>query len=246
MAKRICSVEGCDRVHESHGMCHRCRGRYRAAHPDKPCGVEDCGKQSVSHGFCPAHLRKFKLYGDPLAPNRKRAWPPFEHGTPHGYGYHKCRCMECKAWAVGAQTAYIERRKNDGRWNHGIIGYQCGCRCEICVETARSTARRFYRNNPERGARINAARRAAKLAIDCYEISERDWERLCQRYDQCCAYCGKRKKLTRDHIIPVTRGGQESIGNLVPACDTCNKSKNDKLLVEWRYGRKRPARRKAS
>lgn len=24
--------------------------------------------------------------------------PPFEHGTQAGYGYHKCRCLKCRAW----------------------------------------------------------------------------------------------------------------------------------------------------
>ena len=35
-------------------------------------------------------------------------------------------------------------------------------------------------------------------------------------------------------IMPIIRGGRHSIGNLLPACGSCNSSKGAKLLVEWR------------
>lgn len=79
-----------------------------------------------------------------------------------------------------------------------------------------------------------AARRARKASLPTYEVSERDWRRLCQRHDNRCAYCGARSKLTMDHVVPIDRGGQHSIGNLLPACGSCNSSKGPKLLVEWR------------
>tara|TARA_R100000008_G_C3585941_1_gene172278 strand:- start:2989 stop:3513 length:525 start_codon:yes stop_codon:yes gene_type:complete len=49
-----------------------------------------------------------------------------------------------------------------------------------------------------------------------------------------CQYCGEqeRKKLTIDHIIPVSRGGQNSFENCVTACFKCNNKKNNRLLSE--------------
>jgi 5-methylcytosine-specific restriction endonuclease McrA len=46
-----------------------------------------------------------------------------------------------------------------------------------------------------------------------------------------CAYCGVRfqeKNLTKDHIIPVSRGGQNTWTNLVTACTRCNGKKDDR------------------
>lgn len=46
-----------------------------------------------------------------------------------------------------------------------------------------------------------------------------------------CAYCGERfseKYLTRDHIVPVSRGGENSWMNLVTACTRCNGKKDDR------------------
>lgn len=43
-----------------------------------------------------------------------------------------------------------------------------------------------------------------------------------------CHYCGKRvgaAALTLDHVVPVSRGGASTKGNVVPACDACNKGK---------------------
>lgn len=43
-----------------------------------------------------------------------------------------------------------------------------------------------------------------------------------------CHYCGKQvgaKALTLDHVVPVSRGGTSTRGNVVPACAACNKTK---------------------
>lgn len=56
---------------------------------------------------------------------------------------------------------------------------------------------------------------------------------LFQRDLRVCAYCGKvfsTDKLTRDHIIPVSKGGMDTWQNCVTACSTCNHKKGNKLL----------------
>lgn len=47
-----------------------------------------------------------------------------------------------------------------------------------------------------------------------------------------CQYCGSTKELTIDHIIPRSRGGEDSWENLVVACMSCNTRKGDKLLED--------------
>ena len=47
-----------------------------------------------------------------------------------------------------------------------------------------------------------------------------------------CQYCGSTKNLTIDHIIPRSRGGEDTWQNLVVACNPCNTRKSDKLLEE--------------
>ena len=42
-----------------------------------------------------------------------------------------------------------------------------------------------------------------------------------------CQYCGTKKELTLDHVIPGSRGGAHSWLNLVSACKKCNAKKGD-------------------
>jgi 5-methylcytosine-specific restriction endonuclease McrA len=48
-----------------------------------------------------------------------------------------------------------------------------------------------------------------------------------------CAYCGtRRERLSIDHIVPKSRGGETSFENCVIACSTCNRSKGNKTPRE--------------
>ncbi|HEY9448059.1 MAG TPA: HNH endonuclease [Burkholderiales bacterium] len=54
---------------------------------------------------------------------------------------------------------------------------------------------------------------------------------LFHRDRQVCAYCGGLfaiGKLTRDHILPFSRGGRDSWMNVVTACRPCNERKSDR------------------
>jgi 5-methylcytosine-specific restriction endonuclease McrA len=48
-----------------------------------------------------------------------------------------------------------------------------------------------------------------------------------------CVYCAKRPAVTLDHIIPLRRGGDHAIWNLVMTCQECNSSKRDRDLETW-------------
>lgn len=55
-----------------------------------------------------------------------------------------------------------------------------------------------------------------------------------------CVYCGhgKKRDLTIDHVIPRSKGGEDSWNNLVTACKRCNNEKSDLTLEE--YGKEIP------
>ena len=69
-----------------------------------------------------------------------------------------------------------------------------------------------------------------------WSSSIREWIREREKLDQCI-YCGAEKKLTVDHMIPLSRGGPDRPDNAVWVCSRCNSSKGDRRLYEF-YGLK--------
>lgn len=49
----------------------------------------------------------------------------------------------------------------------------------------------------------------------------------------CCIYCGSDGPLTLDHAVPLSRGGDNSLANVVPACFPCNASKGADTAYEF-------------
>ena len=56
--------------------------------------------------------------------------------------------------------------------------------------------------------------------------------RLFKRDGFECVYCGSKKTLTIDHVLPKSRGGDNSWTNLVTCCSSCNRKKGDKTPEE--------------
>ena len=56
--------------------------------------------------------------------------------------------------------------------------------------------------------------------------------RIYKRDGYECVYCGSKKQLTLDHVIPKSRGGRNEWTNLVTCCFKCNLKKGNKTPEE--------------
>ena len=62
--------------------------------------------------------------------------------------------------------------------------------------------------------------------------SDRTWKppsvsrrEVLKRDQHRCQYCGSKRKLTLDHVLPQSRGGRHTWDNVVTACEPCNQYK---------------------
>jgi 5-methylcytosine-specific restriction endonuclease McrA len=99
--------------------------------------------------------------------------------------------------------------------------------------TAMREKQRIWNMSP--AGQISRANKKARrrIAIGNSVISTEQWVRVVNAFDGCCAYCGKNGLLSADHFVALASGGKHVIGNLVPACVSCNGSKGAKDPFAW-------------
>ncbi|HEY9634274.1 MAG TPA: HNH endonuclease [Coleofasciculaceae cyanobacterium] len=97
--------------------------------------------------------------------------------------------------------------------------------------------RSYKRTHPEMvkvsSAKYRHKRRAQLCKNHSVKYSCSDLRKRLKDFNNTCAYCGSADRITFDHLIAVACGGADCIGNLVPACLSCNSSKADKDSLEW-------------
>ena len=101
-------------------------------------------------------------------------------------------------------------------------------------EKVARAGRNWRKNYPEKPRALNQRRRVVKLSVSNFYISAAEIAKI---YSSPCFYCGSGNKITMDHVLPLSRGGWHSIGNLIPACSSCNSSKGSKTIMEWRMSK---------
>jgi 5-methylcytosine-specific restriction endonuclease McrA len=176
----------------------------------------------------------------------------FKHGTDSGYNYHKCRCEECKTWKQERDRKYYERNRD--RVIEANMAYyyanheeQKQRRKEYYAEhrdEQREYHKRYAKENAEKvNQKQRKWRRENRWAHWFSNWKYREAKRG-QVYDEAtlewikgldgepCTYCGELAE-TVDHIVPRSNGGTNDRQNLAPACNRCNRRKNNLPVNEF-------------
>jgi hypothetical protein len=131
----------------------------------------------------------------------------------------KC-CIAC-----GVDKPLSEFPRN-GKDKDGSTAYRADCR--ECYNIRRSIKKKKH-------SKFISSTKSRTGEVDTFSID--DWKAAMIYFRGGCAYCAvkqsRRTKMTKEHVIPVSKGGPTVRVNIVPGCVRCNCSKGDSDMATW-------------
>lgn len=175
-----------------------------------------CGESRALSEFCKDKMGRGGLCSACKA--CKKAWwlAHTEKHAAYSKVWREGHPKECKATHKAYREVHLEECKAYSKaWN------------KAHPEECKASYRAWYKAHPELRMVANHARRARVLATGG-RFSAQEWRDLKAQYDHTCICCGRKEPevmLTPDHVIPLVRGGSNSISNIQPLCLVCNQRK---------------------
>lgn len=129
----------------------------------------------------------------------------------------------------GNRTATVDgQTKTIAEWSEisGVRWYNIGRRLDWGWDERRAVFQP-ERKLPKANERLVTVRRANPPKAAIADFTPAQWASLQAAFHHCCAYCGidAKGELTQDHITPLSKGGNHTLSNIVPACQSCNSKK---------------------
>lgn len=81
--------------------------------------------------------------------------------------------------------------------------------------------------------RINGERRRTLKKSLPSTLTVQQWENIKLHFNNKCAYCNKKLPLAQEHFIALSKGGEYTVNNIIPSCQSCNSSKGTKKFLDW-------------
>jgi len=154
-----------------------------------------------------------------LSPERKQQWVRYKR---HWHVANWSRTLQNTHLRATADTAQRKREY--------FLEYYKSHKEDIAAHN---------RAHPE-GPKANNRRRRARLkGAVIRDLTAAQWQEILATFNYCCAYClASEVPLHQDHMRPLSRGGDHTATNVVPACQPCNQRKHAKTLLEFVVGKK--------
>ncbi len=185
------------------------------------CGLpkfeSDFGRSSKNkdglQGYCKECMAAYKRQPEQrlntkLAKRRQRAVDPVRQNQLRRDSHQRCK-------GLNNARSKTWRKKNPERYKAAI--------------------KKWYDAHPEAKAQ-NRNRRRARLANAVGKHTRQEWDDKLAEYGNGCAYCGCSGKMTRHHVVPLSKGGSDWISNIVPACGSCNSTIGTKTVPPTKPG----------
>lgn len=91
----------------------------------------------------------------------------------------------------------------------------------------------FFERNPGAKEVGNRKTQAKSLGLHSAPYTAADLNLHRQQFNNRCALCGSKKALNMNYVIPKSKGGSNTLSNLIFACLSCCCSRKSRDLDEW-------------
>ncbi len=210
MTHRTCEHPGCNKPHRARGLCATHYNQVHAPnrHKKKPVECSFCGETVMKDGGERRGRR-------PTCSNECRSWLTRPYcRLPHDHW---------ALWYGRTCKLPVPRVRRDE-----VV--PCAW-CGECFHATRA-ASKYCKETCSRKA--GKARRRAREASAPGEFAWSEVMRIHLMAERRCSYCDTvTDQPDPDHVVPLSRGGRNDIGNILPCCKQCNGDKGDMTLAEW-------------
>lgn len=189
------------------------------------CSIDGCERPYYSRGMCEKHYRRTYY----LAHREQMIAQDMER-------YFKHRAEILVKFKARYAANRDKRLAHDKAWrasNPEKVRARQAAYYVAHHEQVAAQQLGYRRAHPEQ-ARADHARRRLRIGKSRgQKLQPGEWEAILRTYSYRCAYCGfKHKRLTMDHVVPVSKGGKHVASNIVPACKPCNSKKGTGLPLK--------------
>lgn len=213
----VCTV--CGGKHHAKGLCRTCYNRQWNAANKERAAVTARRNRSAHPTTVAAAARRYRERFPERLLERSNHWRVDNQDHVHARR-RELRALDPELARAKARLYYAENTESQREYRRRYRASH--------VEQQRAAERRRRAANPVAYAIRKAKRRTSERAGGY--MTAAIWAEILEWYGWRCAYCGASDvPLELDHVIPVSRGGETTRENIVPACGTCNKRKGNRL-----------------
>lgn len=126
----------------------------------------------------------------------------------------------------------VEYRKNYYLYNKNSMAVKSRLYYSKNKEKVTSKIKDWKCKNPEKLRIQSQRRKSIKRHLESTFTNEQ-WQKCIEHFENKCAYCGEVNTLQQDHFVALSKGGEYTKNNIVPACGSCNNSKHGNDFFDW-------------